>query len=82
MSLGSAVTTTRPALHLRHIIAQRPGDRIERQRAVDEPLAKFQAAQFLLPVDADGPIGLAGFVHAGNIVDRMIPVSRFSDIDI
>ena len=47
MSPGSAIITTRPFSASRHNIAQGLRDRIERQRAVGEPLDKFQAAHLL-----------------------------------
>ena len=71
-----------PAHRLGHVITQGLGDRIERQRPVDQPLDKFQPTHLVLPFGTDGPIGLAGDIHDGSIGHCSWPVSRFSDIII
>ena len=45
-----------PALRLDDVVAQRPGDGVERQRSVGEPLDELEAGHRLLLVGADGPI--------------------------
>src|SRR5882724_401615 len=49
-----------PVRGFRDIIPQGLRDRIERQRPIGKALDEFQAAHFLLPLGADGPVCLAG----------------------
>jgi len=49
-----------PALHLRDVIAQRLGDRVEGQRPVDHTLDEFQTCHLFLSVGGDGAVRFAG----------------------
>src|ERR1700723_2488980 len=65
------------------VVTQSPGDGIEGERPIDEPLDKFQTAHPDLPIGVDGPIGFVdGVVHDETLVHRRGLVARFTDLII